>query len=181
MENDPLKAPSPRLATLEDTREICSIYNYYIREAIFTFETETLPDKRMRKRISEILSNGFPWVVAESSNGAVAGYAYAGPWKSRCAYRFSLESTIYLHPEMTGQGIGSILYANLLNRIRQGDYHTVIGGIALPNPASIALHEKFGFKKVAHFPEVGYKFDRWIDVGYWQLKLQRQVNISRES
>ena len=80
---------------------------------------------------------------------------------------------MYLHPEHLGHGWGSLLYAALLDDLRQLPIHTVIGGVALPNAASVRLHEKLGFRKVAHFSEVGLKFGRWIDVGYWQLLLNQ--------
>jgi phosphinothricin acetyltransferase len=104
-------------------------------------------------------------------NGAFAGYTYATRWRERPAYRYTAESTIYLNPAFSGQGIGRHLYGTLLDELRMGKMHVVIGVITIPNPASVALHEKLGFKKVAHFSEVGYKFDRWLDVGYWQLML----------
>jgi len=93
---------------------------------------------------------------------------YASKWHGRSAYRFSTEITVYLAPAHVGRGIGSQLYARLFPILRDRGIHAVIGGIALPNEASVALHEKFGLEKVAHFKEVGYKFDRWIDVGSWQ-------------
>ncbi|MEJ2635011.1 MAG: GNAT family N-acetyltransferase [Calditrichia bacterium] len=160
-----------RTAHAEDAAAICGIYNHYIRETAITFEVDSVTEEVMLKRINSILEAGFPWLVAVEDNRIIAGYAYAQPWKTRRAYRYSLESTIYLHPGSTGRGTGSRLYGELLSWIRGAGYHTVIGGIALPNPASIALHEKFGFGKVAHFREVGYKFERWIDVGYWQLHI----------
>ena len=89
--------------------------------------------------------------------------AYATRWRVRHAYRFAAESTIYLSPDATGRGIGRALYADLVSRLRAQGLHTVIGGIA--------LHERLGFRKAAHFAEVGFKQDRWIDVGYWQLSL----------
>ena len=91
-------------------------------------------------------------------------------WKARSAYRFSVESTVYIDQNSIGNGIGSLLYKELLSNLKNSRIHSVIGGIALPNPSSIALHEKYGFKKVAQFKEVGIKFDKWIDVGYWQLQ-----------
>jgi phosphinothricin acetyltransferase len=124
----------------------------------------------MAARIREVTAAGLPWVVAEL-NGRVVGYAYASQWKGRCAYRFSVESSVYVDAKHTGQGIGSELYDALLGRLRGGKTHVVIGGIALPNEGSVALHERFGFRKVAHFNEVGFKFERWIDVGYWQITL----------
>ena len=99
------------------------------------------------------------------------GYASATKWKGRSAYRFSVETTIYLAPHSVGKRIGTELYRHLLDQLRDLGLHTAIGGVALPNPASVALHEKCGFRKVAHFGEVGFKFGKWIDVAYWQVSL----------
>ena len=118
-----------------------------------------------------VRSGEYPFLVCLLS-GEVAGYAYANRWKNRCAYSSTTESTVYLDPANTGRGLGTRLYEELLTLLRAGSYHAVIGGIALPNPASVALHERVGFSKVAHFPETGYKMDRWIDVGYWELLLE---------
>jgi len=101
----------------------------------------------------------------------VVGFAYASKWKGRCAYRNSLETTIYLDPSVTRRGIGSSLYNALIQHVRSAGFHTVIGGVALPNEASVALHEKHGYRKVAHFEQVGFKHNRWVDVAYWQLLL----------
>ena len=97
------------------------------------------------------------------------GYAYATKWHKRAAYRHSVETSMYLAYDRQGQGIGSKLYAQVLRTLPERNVHAAIGGIALPNDASVALHEKFGFKKAAHYQEVGFKFDRWIDVGHWQI------------
>jgi phosphinothricin acetyltransferase len=105
-------------------------------------------------------------------NGKVVGYAYANQWKARSAYRFSAKVTIYLHQELNGKGIGSTLFFAFLNEMRKTDLHVLVGGIAQPNEASVALHEKFGFKKIAQFEGIGFKFGKWIDVGYWELKLK---------
>jgi len=99
------------------------------------------------------------------------GYAYANKWKSRRAYKHSVESTIYIQSGELYKGIGTILYGELINRLKNLGFHSIIGGIAMPNEASINLHEKLGFEKVAHFKEVGFKFEKWIDVGYWELLL----------
>ena len=103
----------------------------------------------------------------------IQGYAYATDWKPRGAYRHSVESTVYLRNGQSGHGYGSQLYSKLIELLMRLQVHTVIGGIAQPNEESIALHEKFGFVKVAHFKEVGYKFDQWVDVAYWQLILEK--------
>lgn len=161
---------SIRPATASDSAAIARIYNHYILNTVITFEEEAVSSEDMAQRISEVSAASFPWLVAEQAD-AVVGYAYAGKWKGRCAYRYSAESTIYLDPAITGRGLGTKLYEALFSNLREAKMHTVLGGIALPNPASIALHEKFGLRKAAHFSEIGFKFDRWIDVGYWQGSL----------
>jgi len=158
-----------RNATTDDAPAIARIYNHYIHNAITTFEVQSVSVEEMQKRIIDIGSS-LPWLVS-IDKGNVIGYAYASKWKSRCAYLFSAESTVYLAPDVAGRGIGSQLYKELLDNLRLRSMHSVIGGIALPNQASIALHEKSGFEKVAHFKEVGRKFNQWIDVGYWELIL----------
>ena len=146
------------------------IYNYYITDTVVTFEVDPLSPAQMSRRLDAVQTEALPWLVAER-DGQVVGYAYADRWHARFAYRHSVESTVYVAPPHTHQGIGSALYEHLLAVLRCGDYHTAIGGIALPNDASVALHEKFGFRQAAHYSEVGFKFQRWIDVGYWQLLL----------
>ena len=159
---------SIRSAKESDIASLARIYNHYVSTTCITFETDRVSAKDMADRVSETQNDSLPWLVAEVS-GQVVGYACASKWKGRCAYRFSVESTAYLDPASTGKGIGSQLYIELIAAIRALSMHAVIGGIALPNEQSIALHERLGFKKVAHFEQVGYKQDRWVDVGYWQL------------
>lgn len=158
-----------RSATLADADAICSIYNPYVLETTVTFETEAVTPDVMRTRIADVTAT-YPWVVFEEG-GAVGGYAYASRWRPRAAYRHSVECTVYLAPGCQRRGLGTELYRALIDRLRPLGVHQVIGGAALPNPGSVALHERLGFRKVAHFTEVGRKFDRWIDVGYWQLAL----------
>lgn len=141
----------------EDIPAICEIYNYYVKHTIITFEEEEVGVKEMEYRIGQ--NTKYPWIVFEVK-GNVIGYAYASLWKGRSAYRFSAESTMYLDQQYAGRGIGSKLYESLISELKKNEVHSLIGGIALPNEASIALHEKFGFKKGAHFKEVGRKFDR---------------------
>jgi phosphinothricin acetyltransferase len=158
-----------RPALPDDAPQICDIYNRYVGQTIITFEEETVSNAEMSRRIADTMVT-FPWLVAER-NGSIAGYAYATTWKSRSAYRFAVESAIYLKPDLTGQGIGHELYETLIGELRKRRLHSVIGGIALPNPASVALHEKLGFSKIGQFREVGWKLDTWVDVGYWELVL----------
>lgn len=152
-----------------DAPRIAEIYNHYVRETVVTFEEQPVAGDEMARRICEV-SAGFPWLVSEQG-GQISGYACASSWKRRSAYRYAAESTVYLAPVCTGRGIGSALYRALIIAMRERGLHAAIGGIALPNPASIALHEKLGFVPIGHFREVGWKFDRWVDVGYWELLL----------
>jgi phosphinothricin acetyltransferase len=159
-----------RAATAGDAGAIAGIYNHYVLETIVTFEEEPVAPAEMAKRMAEVQAAALPWLVAEEGS-RVVGYAYATPWRSRFGYRFSVEATVYTAPGQEGRGIGSRLYGELLPLLEARGLHAVMGGIALPNDASVVLHEKFGFRKVAHFRESGIKFGRWIDVGYWQLLL----------
>ena len=152
-----------------DAKSLCDIYNEYVENTIITFEIDAVSEQEMQRRIHRI-SEDFPWIVYEE-NSEIKGYAYAAQWNIRDAYKFCLETTVYLNKNSTTRGIGSLLYGNLLKKIRDGAYHSVIGRIALPNDASIALHKKFGFTLAGHFKEAGWKFNHWIDVQYWQLML----------
>ncbi|MEJ7807659.1 MAG: arsinothricin resistance N-acetyltransferase ArsN1 family B [Telluria sp.] len=159
-----------RDATLDDAPAIGTIYNHFVATTTISFEEERATDADIRRRIAAVRDAGLPWLVAEI-DGQVAAYAYATQWRVRSAYRFSVESSVYVAPQRARCGLGRALYRTLLERLRSAGIHLVVGGIALPNDASIALHESMGFEKAAHFSEVGFKFDRWIDVGYWQLRL----------
>ncbi|EJN05791.1 arsinothricin resistance N-acetyltransferase ArsN1 family B [Herbaspirillum sp. YR522] len=160
-----------RLAQPADAAAICAIYNHYVETTAISFETETVAVDTMAARIAEVRAQ-FPWLVFEQQ-GAILGYAYASKWKPRAAYAQSVESSVYLHRDAAGRGIGKQLYSRLLALLKAQGVHLVIGGIALPNAASVGLHESVGFIKCAHFSEVGRKFDTWVDVGYWQLNLEQ--------
>ncbi len=162
-------------------------------ESICTFEEQELSVEQMEvrwKRVTQVNCAEFsrrplPWVVAEScesqggvrsASGAgdstsILGYAYADVWKPRTAYRNSVEVTIYLHPHALGRGIGRPLYQALIDELQSCDLHCAMASISLPNPASVKLHEALGFSKIGQAREIGRKFDRWVDVGYWQLML----------
>ena len=156
-----------RPAEPRDAQAIADLFNLFVSTSIATFEEETIPASEIARRMEEVQSSGMPWLVADEA-GAVSGYAHAKPWRPRSAYRFSVEITVYVDPGRVRRGIGAMLYGRLFSLLQARGVHAVIGGIALPNDASVALHEKLGLRKVAHFKEVGFKFDRWIDVGYWQ-------------
>ena len=148
-----------------DAKSISEIYNYYIANTYITFEMEPVTPEEIKSRIEKYRQLG-PYFVYEENNDVI-GYAYVSRFRERKAYENTVESTIYLKHESGGKGIGFQLYSELLARVSE-NYHVIIAGIALPNDVSIRLHEKCGFKKVGHFSEVGRKFDKWIDVGFWQ-------------
>ncbi|MGD2140177.1 MAG: GNAT family N-acetyltransferase [Burkholderiales bacterium] len=152
-----------------DAASICEIYNHFVCNSIATFEETPVTEQEMTQRIGTIIDH-LPWLVSEH-DGSITGFCYASPWRVRSAYRHSVETTVYLSPDFARRGIGAKLYAQLLARLRSRDIHSAVGVIALPNPASIAVHEKTGFRKVGHLHEIGRKFGQWIDVGYWQLQL----------
>jgi phosphinothricin acetyltransferase len=159
-----------RPAIAADAERFASIYAPYVRDTCISFETDAPDAGAMAARLADTQASGLPWLVLEAA-GRVAGYAYASKWKGRCAYRYSVETTVYLDAAERGRGFGRALYARLLEGLVRDGFRTAIGGIALPNDASIGLHEALGFTKVAHFAEVGFKQARWVDVGYWQRHL----------
>ncbi len=154
---------------LKDAKAIADIYNYYIDNTIVTFEENTVCEEEMIERIKSH-NPDLPWIVYEE-NKQIYGYAYVSEWKSRSAYKYSVESSVYLNHTKLGKGIGAKLYKKLLSQIKKKNIHIIIAVISLPNEASVKLHEKLGFQKVGQFKEVGYKFEKWIDVEYWQLKI----------
>jgi L-amino acid N-acyltransferase YncA len=160
-----------RAVTSADIKSLVEIYNYYIKNTAITFEEHAIDEAELIKRIALVAEFGLPWLVLEHQ-GDIIGYAYATKWKERSAYRFAVESTVYLHHQHLGQGFGYTLYNALFDELKRRELNTVIGGITLPNAASVAVHEKLGMKKVAHFERIGFKFGQWRDVGYWQLNLR---------
>lgn len=156
-----------RIVQPVDAENITRIYNYYVLNTHHTFEIKPLTVAEMEKRITDI-SAFYPFLVAVTED-EIVGYTYASRYKLRPGYKFSVESTVYVAENRKGNNIGTILYSRLLEEVFDSDVHTIIAGIALPNENSIKLHEKLGFVKIAHFREVGFKFNRWIDVGYWQI------------
>lgn len=151
----------------EDGAAIATIYNHYVLGTSVSMEFDAVDAAAMAGRIAEVRAAGLPWLVLLQRE-RVLGYAYASRWRARPGYRHAVETSVYLVPDEHGRGHGARLVRALLGRLDAG-IHTVIGGIALPNPASVALHERLGFRQVACFTEVGRKFGQWVDVGYWQL------------
>ncbi len=151
----------------EDAKSITDIYNRYVQESIVTFETEPLAVEVMLERINDI-SRDFPYYVYEIE-GNVAGYCYVHPWKERAAYKYTLETTVYLTSECKGKGIGRQLMDVLINDCRKSGYRALIACITSKNEESCRLHERLGFKKVSHFEKVGMKFGEWLDVSDYEL------------
>jgi phosphinothricin acetyltransferase len=158
-----------RSATVDDAKSICGIYNHYVKTTVVTFEEIPVSINEMEDRVRTVLSK-YPWLVWEEE-GEILGYAYINKWRDRSAYRYSAEDSIYIKDGAQGRGIGKKLLAELLEEARKIDIHTLVALITMPNEQSVGLHEKFGFKKAAEFVETGYKLDRWLNVGYWQLIL----------
>ena len=152
-----------------DAQALADIYNPYIRDTTITFEEEPVTAEEMAARIAKVTAT-HPWLVYEEE-GRVVGYAYSSVWRARAAYRHATETAIYFAMEQCGKGHGVALYQALLDELRQRGFHLVLGGLALPNEASVRLHEKLGFRKAGHMREAGRKFNRWIDVGFWELLL----------
>lgn len=158
-----------RFATTGDAAQICAIYNHYVSNSSATFEVDAVSEQAMAERISAAGAK-YPWLVAERA-AEIEGYAYAGAWKPRFAYRKTVEVTVYVAPRSLRHGIGASLYLRLFDELRKLGYHCALAGISLPNQASVALHELLGFHKVGELQEVGFKFGKWINVGYWELLL----------
>jgi phosphinothricin acetyltransferase len=159
-----------RRVTIEDAADIQGIYNYYVAHTAVTFEERAVTLGEMETRIRGI-SAKYPWFIREEEDAGLLGYAYVNTWKDRPSYRYSAELSIYVKDGHQGRGIGVELMDRLLGEVRNTDIHALVSGITLPNERSVALHEKFGFKNIACFREIGFKLDKWLDVGYWELVL----------
>jgi L-amino acid N-acyltransferase YncA len=164
-----LKNELIRTVKIKDVPMILDIYSYYVENTIITFEI-TPPDiDEMKRRVMETVK-AFDWIIYEL-NGTTVGYAYYTKFRERKAYDYSCETTVYVHKDFVGKGIGSTLYGELINRLKKTSKAVAIGGISLPNEASVRLHEKMGFKNVGILKNIGRKFNKWISVGYWELEL----------
>ena len=158
-----------RLASPADAAGCLAIYRPFVESSHTTFETEVPSVEEFAQRIESTLE-ARPWIVAEA-DGRIAGYAYASPIKDRAAYQWSVEVAIYVAPDVRRRGVGCALYAALFRCLAGLGYVNAIGIIALPNDASIALHESLGFVKVSHLKSIGFKLGAWHDSGWWQKRL----------
>ncbi|HZZ35154.1 MAG TPA: arsinothricin resistance N-acetyltransferase ArsN1 family B [Caulobacteraceae bacterium] len=158
-----------RTARIADAAAVAAIYAPIVRETAISFEIEPPTAAEIAGRIETTLAT-HPWLVAEA-DGMVAGYAYASPHQARGAYRWSVNTTVYVAEGRRGAGVGRTLYGSLIPTLRRQGFRSAFAGIALPNEASVALHEAVGFEALGVYREVGFKFSRWHDVGWWRLGL----------
>ena len=160
-----------RLATADDGEAVAAIYRPVVAETAISFET-TLPDRdEMARRIDETMRS-YPWLVCDV-DGRTAGYAYASRHRVRGAYQWSVDTSVYIAEDHRRRHIGRGLYTSLFAILAAQGYFNAFAGIALPNPASVALHESMGFEPIGVYRRVGFKLDRWHDVGWWQLSLRQ--------
>lgn len=164
-----------RTATNEDYPAIAEIYNHYVVHTTATCETTRLSHGEIQKRAEEAERLDLPWLIAENNTKGIDGFACARRWKERAAYLHTVEISVYLAPQCKGQGLGTALYNALFRLLRNNHVHAAIAGITLPNHAGVALHEKFAMKKVAYLKEVCIKFGTPLDLGYWQIVLNRNT------
>ncbi|HKW08576.1 MAG TPA: GNAT family N-acetyltransferase [Candidatus Dormibacteraeota bacterium] len=160
-----------RPATEADLEAINDLYNHYVLESHVTFDDEPTSMEARREWFTHYAPTGRHRVLVATDDDTVVGYATSSRFRPKPGYLTSVETSIYLSPEATGKGAGAKLYAELFKAIEGEDLHRALAGIALPNPASIALHEKFGFKRVALFTEQGRKFGRYWDVAWYEKPL----------
>ena len=160
-----------RAATPDDAQAVTAIYAPVVRDTIISFELEPPSVDEMRARIEKTLPV-LPWLVSVDDAGQVNGYVYAGKHRERAAYQWAVDVTAYVRAGSRGQGIGKRLYAELFSQLVQLGYYQAFAGIALPNEASVGLHESVGFQPLGVYRKVGFKHGAWRDVGWWQKELQ---------
>lgn len=170
-----------RAAQPADAAAIAAIYAPFVLSGTVSFESDAPDARAMRSRMAA--ADGFyPWLVAtngEAEGGGVLGYAYAGRFRDRPAYHWTTETSIYLAGDAQQRGVGRLLYEALLDTLRAQGFVHAIGTISLPNDASIKLHEQVGFRRAGVIREAGFKFGRWIDIGFWQCELAQAENPPR--
>jgi L-amino acid N-acyltransferase YncA len=162
-----------RPASPADAAAIAAVYAPYVESSAVSFETEPPGEAEMRARI-ESGGNLYPWLVAEEEEGLIVGYAYAAPFRSRPAYRFAVETSVYLRSDSCGRGLGRRLYEPLLDTLTAQGFTQAIGAITLPNEPSVRLHERLRFRRAGIYAQVGWKLGEWRDVGLWQRPLAEQ-------
>jgi L-amino acid N-acyltransferase YncA len=161
---------SVRMATEQDATAVAAIYELIVRETAISFELTPPTPAEMRTRLRDTLPR-LPWLVSIDGDGAVNGYAYASKHRERAAYQWSVDTTVYVRVDSRGRGVGKLLYDLLFAELVSLGYCQAFAGIALPNDASVRLHEAVGFSPIGVYRQVGFKLGRWHDVGWWQRPL----------
>jgi len=162
-----------RVARPEDAEAVAKIYAPAVADSVISFELAAPTFDEVRRRITETLKR-FPWLVWEK-DGEILGYAYACEHRSRPAYQWSVESSVYVREDARKQGVARKLYTELFAILKKQGFFNVYAGVTLPNDASVGLHESLGFKKIGVYRSVGHKFGAWRDVGWWQLDLKEHA------
>ncbi|MGN0976312.1 MAG: GNAT family N-acetyltransferase [Gemmiger sp.] len=162
--------PRIRMATPDDAAAVVALYNWYVTHSTATFQYPTSTEQEYRENIAAVLTRA-PFLVAYSPDGMLQGYACAHPWRSREAFSWDVETTIYLAPDCVGFGLGRRLYRTLLEILTAQGYYNAVALVAHPNPPSEAFHKAMGFVRCGMEPRIGYKFGRWLDLGCWVLPL----------
>ncbi|MEN9714004.1 MAG: hypothetical protein RLZZ164_668 [Actinomycetota bacterium] len=161
-----------RAAKAADMQAVTDIYNFYIANTVITFDIDPHAVSDWQEKLAHLDAEGLPFIVAVTDPDEVIGFAYAGPWRTKAAYARTAEDTLYLREDFTGKGIGSKLLHELIERSKAAGLRELVAVIADQDvETSIALHEKFGFKRVGHLEGVGFKFDRWLGVVMMQKSL----------
>jgi phosphinothricin acetyltransferase len=163
-----------RAATLDDLPALTGIYNHYVAHTAISFDLHPLTADERRRWFDDHRAWGaHRLLVAVGANGACVGYASSSRWRAKAAYDTTVEASVYCDPSAVGRGYGTALYKVLFEELSRENVRTVVAGISLPNPASIALHMRFGFRPVGVFHAVGHKFDRYWDVEWFERQLDR--------
>jgi phosphinothricin acetyltransferase len=164
-----MAADAIRMATAADAAAVRAIYAPVVLTSAITFEYDVPTAEEVAARVRTVTER-WPWLVLER-DGDVVGYAYATTWRARAAYQWAVETTVYVRDDRHRRGVGRALYRSLLACLRLQGFRLAIGGITLPNPASVALHEAMGFRPAGVHRACGYKLGAWHDVGFWELAL----------
>ncbi|ELY91100.1 phosphinothricin acetyltransferase [Natrialba hulunbeirensis JCM 10989] len=162
--------PHIRVATTADAAAVRDIYAPFCSSSAVTFEETPPTADEMADRIESTLEQ-YPWLVAESEDGTVLGYAYAGPLRKRQAYQWVVELSVYVAADARQSGVGRTLYTSLLAVLEAQGFYEAYAVTTLPNPATVAFHESFGFERIVDFPAMGYTQDEWHDVCWWRYQL----------
>ncbi|CAB4665183.1 unannotated protein [freshwater metagenome] len=163
---------SLRAAEAKDCFAICEIYNFYIQNSVVTFDEQSMEVSQWEEKLTYLNKQKFPFIVAETDNGEILGFAYVAPWRQKSAYRTTVEDSIYLRAAATGKRVGTKLLEELLVLSKQAGIKEVVAVISDSGAeSSVRLHEQFGFKKQGHLAKVGFKFDRWLGTILMQKSL----------